>query len=171
HAGQGHRFFCVGDDEVFGIQLAVYAVQGFEHLAGAGTTHNDLSTLELVEIKRMRGMAHLHQRVVAGIHGVADAAMVVNLQALKNLPRRWRYLYTAQHAGRVTQTAFRVFYRDGKRPGGRLGLGQPRLDLLEIDVIDGRAFAGHAVMTHGVWTVGADLHFENRLSIHLADRL
>src|SRR5262249_52672398 len=42
---------------------------------------------------------------------------------------------------------------------------------LEIDVIDGRAFAGHAVMTHGVWTVGADLHFENRLSIHLADRL
>src|SRR5262249_18633196 len=114
---------CVGDDQIFGIELAVYAVQSLECLAGAGTAHNDLSTFELVEIEGMRGMSQLHQCVVAGIHRVADAAMVVNLQSLENLPRRWRYLYTAQHAGRVTQTAFRVFYRDGKRSGSGLGLG------------------------------------------------
>ncbi len=55
--------------------------------------------------------------------------------------------------------------------GGCLGFRQLRRDRLQINVIDGRAFAGHAVVAHGVGTVGANLHFEERLPVNLFDGL
>ena len=69
-------FIAVGDDQIFGRELAVNSVESLERFAVARATNDDLAAFEQVEIERVRGMAHLPQRVVGSVGGVVDGALI-----------------------------------------------------------------------------------------------
>ena len=75
-AGQGQRFSCIGDDQVFGGELAIDTVQGFELLAIACAADDELAAFEQVEVKDVCRFAHFPQRVVGGVHGVVDRTLI-----------------------------------------------------------------------------------------------
>src|SRR5581483_11835477 len=113
-AGQRHRTFRVGDYQVFGRKLAVHAVQGFQGLARTATADDDLS-LQQVEIKSMRGMAHLPKRVIGSIGRAINAALAEGGESLGDSLWRWPDFQVAQDASGVTRAALGVFYLDRKR--------------------------------------------------------
>ena len=156
-SGDGHGLDGVGDDEVFGRQLALHAIERDDGLARLGAAHNDLAALEFVQVKGVRRLADFVQRVVAGIGHVADAALLDQLQAMRNLLRRWSHLHSAHHTSRVTRAPFGVgnLNDEVRRAAGRQ-LGRNRA---QVKIVDGRDLAGHAVMVHGVHAIGGDLGF------------
>ncbi len=61
----------VGDDEVFGIEGALDAVEGLELFAFAGAADDD-AAFDLVEVEGMGGLAHGEPGEVGGVDGVGD---------------------------------------------------------------------------------------------------
>ncbi len=51
---------------------------------------------------------------------------------------------------------------DGKDPRRRLRLGKFDAKRRQREAIDGRSFAGYAVVIHGIDAVGRNVHFEKR---------
>src|SRR5260370_31147439 len=74
YAGECYRLFSVGDDQVFGVQSAFDAIKRLQTLSGTGPAPDDRATLQQVKIKGVRRMPQLVQGVIAGVHGIADAA-------------------------------------------------------------------------------------------------
>jgi len=64
--GQCDRLYRVGDDQIFRRELALHSVERLQHLASERPPHQDLAAFEQVEIKDVRGMSHLPQRVIRG---------------------------------------------------------------------------------------------------------
>src|SRR6185437_15008638 len=108
-SGQSDRTDRIGDDQVFRIKLAVNSIQCLECLTWASATDDDLSALELVEIESMGGMAQFHQGVIAGVHGVAYAAVIVDFEAFEDRGRRGPNLYVAHDTRGIALAAIGVF--------------------------------------------------------------
>ena len=85
HAGQSDWLFRVGNDEVFGGQLALHAIQRLQVLAGPRFANDQPPAFEQIEIEHVRGLAALPQNVVGGIDGVADGPLIEQLQTLGNM--------------------------------------------------------------------------------------
>ena len=62
----------------------------------------------------MSGMAHLHQRVIAGINSIADPVVVFNLEPVQDPIGRSSDLEVANYTRGVTPTAFFVLDFDGE---------------------------------------------------------
>ena len=116
----------------------------------------------------MGRVAHLHERVVARVHSIADAAVIINLQAVKNVLGRAGDLDVANHTRGVTGAALLILDLDGKFRSG-FGRRQLCLQRLEINIEHRRALARDAVVVHAVHAVGGDLHLENGLPMLVAD--
>ncbi len=69
-------FTAVGDDQIFRRKLALHSVQRLQSFAGERPPHQNLTALEQVEIKDVRGMPHLPQRVVGSVGGVVDGPLI-----------------------------------------------------------------------------------------------
>ena len=65
----------VGDDEVFGIESALDAVEGLEAFAFAGAAHDD-AAFDLVEVEGVSGLAHGEPCEVGGVDGVGDLLLL-----------------------------------------------------------------------------------------------
>ena len=74
-AGQAERLGVIGDDQVFGIEGALDAVEGFELLAFARAADDD-AAFDLVEVEGVRGLAHGEPGEVGGIDGVGDLLLL-----------------------------------------------------------------------------------------------
>ena len=86
----------------------------------AGAAHDDLAAFELVEIEGVGGMADFVEHVVAGVGHVADAALVDEFEAMRDVRGRRRDLDSAHDAGGVTRAAFGVLDDDARSLPGPL---------------------------------------------------
>src|SRR5260370_4873841 len=84
-AGQSHRFFCVGNDEIFAGKLALYAVQSLQRFAGPSFANHQAASFEQIEIENVGGLATLPQDVVGSVDRVADAPLIEPLQTAGNI--------------------------------------------------------------------------------------
>ena len=57
HAGQSHRLFRVGNDQIFGGELALHAIQSLERFAGSSFANDQAASFEQIEIEHVRGLA------------------------------------------------------------------------------------------------------------------
>ena len=83
-SGEADRLLRVADDEIFGGELALDAIERLERLAVAGLADNDLSAFEQVGVEDVRWLADLPENVVGGVDGVGDWALVEQLQAMRD---------------------------------------------------------------------------------------
>ncbi len=74
-AGEAERLDVVGDDEVFGIERALDAVEGLELFAFAGAANDD-AAFDLVEVEGVGGLAHGEPGEVGGVDGVGDLLLL-----------------------------------------------------------------------------------------------
>ena len=59
HAGERDRLLRVGDDEIFGRELAVDTVERLQRFACAGAADDDRAALEQIKIEGVRRMAQV----------------------------------------------------------------------------------------------------------------
>ena len=85
NACQSDRLLRVAHNEVFGAQLALYAIQGLESLAVASFAYHDLSTFEQIHIEYVSWLADLPQNVIRSIDSVRDRPLIEQLQPVRNL--------------------------------------------------------------------------------------
>ena len=83
-SGEAEGLCFVGNDEVFGIEGALDAVEGLELFAFLGAAHDD-AALDLVEVEGVRGLAHGEPGVVGGIDGVGDLLLLEQVEVGGNL--------------------------------------------------------------------------------------
>ena len=76
HTGQPHRLPRVGNDEVFGGELALHAIQRLQRLARASLANDQTPPFEQIEIEHVRRFAALPQNVVGRVHRIADGALI-----------------------------------------------------------------------------------------------
>src|ERR1700687_1701420 len=88
YAGQSHRLFRVGNDEIFSRKLVLHAVQSLQRFASAGTANDQPAAFEQVEIEHVRGLATLPQNVVGSVDRIADGPLIEQLQTTGNMRRR-----------------------------------------------------------------------------------
>ncbi len=74
-ASEAERLDVVGDDEVFGIESALDAVERLELLAFAGAANDD-AAFDLVEVEGVGGLAHGEPCEVGGVDGVGDLLLL-----------------------------------------------------------------------------------------------
>src|SRR5580658_1310251 len=65
----------IGDDQVFSIERALYAIEGFKALTLARAANHD-AALDLVEVECMCGLAHGEPGEVSGVDGAGDALLL-----------------------------------------------------------------------------------------------
>ena len=123
--------------------------------ARAGAAHDDLAAFELVAIEGVGGLADFVEHVVAGVGHVADAALVDEFEAMRDLRGGRCDLDSAHDAGGVTRAALGVLDDDGEVRVA--ALGNLRRDGRKVEVVDGGDLAGDAVVVHGIDAVGGDL--------------
>src|SRR5260370_34029883 len=140
-ARQGHRFLGVGDDQVFRMQLALDAIERLQALSGAGAAYDNRAALQQIEIEGVRWVPNLMQGIVAGVHGVADAARAQQLQPFLNFLRRRGDLYPADDARGIAGASGLIFDLD-LEIGFALRRRQLRLNWFQVKVVDGRALTG-----------------------------
>ncbi len=139
HAGERNRFLRIGDNQVFGRQLAVDAVERLQYFASAGAADDDCAALEQIEVESVRRMAEFVQSVVGGVGSVVDRTRTQQLQPLYHELRRRPDLHVANNAGGVSRAAIRVFDDDRKSTrchpersrGTAIAGSQLRLDRLQ----------------------------------------
>ena len=76
HTGQPHRLPRVGNDEVFGGELALHAIQRLQRLARASLANDQTPSFEEIKIEHVRRFAALPQNVVGRVHRIADGALI-----------------------------------------------------------------------------------------------
>ena len=81
HPGEADRLFGVGNDEIFGGELALHAIQRLQRFSGSSFANDEPSSFEQIEIEHVRGLAALPQNVVRRVDRVADGALIEQLQA------------------------------------------------------------------------------------------
>ena len=94
--------------------------------------------------------------------------MIEQGEALVDGSGRWLNAHVADYSGceAGAEVGFLDFY--GKLGGG-FGCRKLGDDGLEREIIEGRGFAGCAVMIHGIGTVGGDVHVEDGVSARAID--
>ena len=109
----------------------------------------------------MRGLANLPQNIVGGIGRIVDGPLIQKSESLHNFARRPFNRDVAQHARGEARTVAAFFNRDGDARQSAMcrQFGRNRL---ERYVIERGRLARHAVMIHGIRTIGADLSLKNR---------
>ena len=168
HPGQGDCLLGISDDQVFGMQLALHAVECFQSLAFVGPTHDDLATLQQIKIESVGGVAHLDERVIAGVYRIVDRAGASRPQPLCHGFLRSPDVHPANHPRRIPCAAFGILNVDGKFRSG-FGRRQLCLQRLEINIEHRRAFPRDAAVAHAIHAVGGDLHLEDGLPVLVAD--
>src|SRR6266852_2603473 len=113
HAGQSHRLFRVGNDEIFGGKLVLHAIQSLERFAGSGFANHQAAFFEQIEIEHVRGLANLPQDVVGSVHRVADGALINQLQTAGNVRGRGLDGNSANFARCEARTQLRLLNVDG----------------------------------------------------------
>ena len=81
-AGERDGLFGIRDDEVFGSELALDAIQRLQDFAITRAADDDCATFQQVEIEGVRRMAEFVQRVVGGVSDVVDGAGAEHFEAL-----------------------------------------------------------------------------------------
>ena len=87
-ARQRDRLFRVGDDQVFGRELALHAIQRFQRFASLRPPNDHAAAFEQIEIEDVRGFAPLPQDVVGGVDRIADGPLIDQLQPPGDVRRR-----------------------------------------------------------------------------------
>ena len=164
-AGKAERLRVVGDDQVFGIEHALNAVEGLQLFAFAGAADDD-AAFDLVEVESVRGLAHGEPRKVGGIDGIGDFLLLEQREVGGDFragepvarfadgePRRTRAVKRPQASSASMRT---------ERAGGGLGCWKCDIEGFELDAVDGGRFARDAVVIHGVYAVGGDVHLVER---------
>ena len=125
-AGEAERLDVVGDDEVFGIERALDAVQGLELFAFAGAADDD-AAFDFVEVEGVGGLAHSEPGEVGGVDGVGDLLLLEQAE-VRGYFRAGKPVArvadgdVAEDAGGEAAAGIFGFDLDGKRIGGRLML-------------------------------------------------
>ena len=160
HAGQPHRLFRVGHNEILGRELALHAIQSLQGFAGLGAPNDEPATFKQIEIEHVRRLAALPQNVIGGVHCIADGPLVEQLQAAGNVRGRGLDGGAANFTRREPWTQFGLLNVDGDL-GPALRRRQLRLDQPQRQIVERRGLASHAIMIHGVGAVGRDVHLED----------
>ena len=63
----------IGDQQIFSVEFADFAVEGFQRLAGYRATHHNL-TGDLIGVVEVQRLAQLQHDVVGNVHGQRDGA-------------------------------------------------------------------------------------------------
>ncbi len=123
---------------------------------------NDDAAFDLVEVEGVGGMAHAEEDEVAGVDGVADQLLAEEGEVFGDGAGAGRYGDATEDLG--GEAAAETFGIRGDADGeGGVDEGAHRelgVEGRERQVVDGRGFAGYAVVVHGVDAVGGDVHLE-----------
>ena len=174
NAGKTHGFGRVGDDEVFGVELAAFAVKGGEGFALGGLADDDSTSANLVEVKCVQGVAKLVQHQIGRVHHVVQGLDADGAQPLLGPVWAGAHLDVVQFHRQVVGAVFGGLH--GQRHGG--GLLQSGIQIATLgqhEVVGGHgadAFHGavqqpgpevprHAPMAHGVVSVGGQSDFDD----------
>src|SRR5208337_4754237 len=170
HASEPDGLSRVGYDQVFGGELTLDAIESLESFAVPGAAYDQPAAFEQIEIEYVRGLATLPQNVVGSVNGVTDGPLIKQLQATGNLRGRGLDGSTANFARCEARTELRLLNVDGDL-GFALRRRQLRFDRLERQIVKRRGLASHAIMIHGIGTVGRDLHLEDSVVAFAGDAL
>jgi hypothetical protein len=86
-AGQAERLGVVGDDQIVGVEGALYAVQSLELFAFAGAADDD-AALDLVQIKCVSRLTHGQPGKVRGVDGVENLLLFEEREIAGDLGRQ-----------------------------------------------------------------------------------
>src|SRR5437899_4534318 len=127
------------------MQLTLNSIERLQLLAMDRRAHHDLASFEQIEVEGVRGMSHLHRRVVGRVGDVIDAVMRLDQQTFRDITWRFLDVHIAYRTRGVTRAKSRIENLNGKRL--RLNeLRQLGNDRLQLEVVDRRALARDAVM-------------------------
>ena len=166
-AGEAERLCVVGDDEVFGVEGALDAVEGLELFAFAGAADDD-AAFDLVEVEGVRGLAHGEPGKVGGVDGVGDLLLLEQAEVGGDFRAgepvaRVADGDVAQNAGGEAAAGVFGFDLHGEGLGRRVAAREARSRAAcSCNAVDGRGFARDAVVVHGIDAVGGDVHLEER---------
>ena len=160
-------FGVVGDDEVFGIEDALDAVEGLELFAFAGAADDD-AAFDLVEVEGVGGLAHGEPGEVGGVDGVGDFLLLEQGEVGGDFGAgepvaRFADGDAAQNAG--GEAAAGVFGFDAARRRAwrpACASGRANSSGWQREAVDGRGLARDAVVVHGIDAVGGDVHLVER---------
>ena len=156
----------IGDDEVFGIERALDAVEGLELFAFAGAADDD-AAFDLVEVEGVGGLAHGEPCEVGGVDGVGDFLLLEKLEVGGDFGAgkpvaRVADGDAAQNAGGEAAAGVFGFDAHGEGLARTARFWKCNIERLEFNAVDGRGLARDAVVVHGVDAVGGDVHLEER---------
>ena len=108
----------------------------------------------------MGRLAALPENVIGGVDGVADGALIEERETVCDFCRRGLDGCAANFLCGEARAKFGLLDFDGDV---RLSFrhGQLRFDRPKRQIVERRDLARHAVVIHGVRTVGGDLHLED----------
>src|SRR5208282_6525684 len=104
--------FRVGNDQIFGREFALHAVQSFQRFAGPSFANDQPPSLKQIEIEGVRGLATLPQKVVGSVHRIADGPLIKQMQTTCNMRQRGFDGYSANFARREPRTELRLLNVD-----------------------------------------------------------
>ena len=108
----------------------------------------------------MSGFADLPEHVVGGIDRVADGTLVEQAESLRDC--LWRGLDPHIPDGACAEAGAQIGFGDNnRRRRSAFSFRQAGANRYQWKVVDGRRFACHAVMVHGIRAIGSDFHFED----------
>jgi hypothetical protein len=160
-SGEGECLLFVGYNEVVGFEGALGSVEETELFALVGETDND-SSFDLVEIEGVGGVTHAEEDVVAGVYGVTDLFLAEEGEVFGDFACAGGDGDVAEDLrGEAAAETFGVGGdADGEGAVDEGADGELGVEVLEREVVDGRGFAGDAVVVHGVDAVRGDVHLE-----------
>lgn len=163
-AGQGDRFFGVGDDEHVGGQRVLGAVQSGKGFLGMGAADDDAAAGQAMEIKSVQRLAELEHDVVGYVHDVVDAAQADGFQTPDEPVGAGADADALDQAGDVEGTEIRLQDLDAGQAvdGGGLGkLGRIRRRRQHASLEGGGDLVGQAQVTEAVGAVAGDFHVQH----------
>jgi hypothetical protein len=170
-ARQRQRLLAGGDEGVAGLEHPIAAVQGAQHLSGAGAAHDDAPARHQLEVESVQRLALVEQQVVGDVDHRAQRPLAVQVQPPRH-PQRRRPggVQPLDHPGDVHRAAFGVLHLDrGEARGGRAVLWHGEVERLQLGAEHQRGLTGDAAHRQHVAAVGRGFHVQH--GVAQADRL
>ena len=110
HARYGAGLFGIGDDQHFGGKLPHGAVQRGDGLTGGGIADDDLTVLDILEVKGVHGLTVFQHDVVGDIHDIIDGADAAGTQAFPQPAGRRLHLDIADDCRHIAPAQLGIFH-------------------------------------------------------------